>query len=113
MVFGKPECVLACGGKQILIQMKNQVTTIYKQMDRFASVTKKMIINGNITRAKKCFRVAEMLLETGNAEVKNAVSNVFVYSVSCFMELHKCSIHNLFPTSLKAEYLKQVNASGI
>ncbi|MCW3083616.1 MAG: hypothetical protein JWP12_982 [Bacteroidetes bacterium] len=93
--------------------MKNQVTTIYKQMDRFASVTKKMIISGNIARAKKCFRVAEMLLETGNAEVKNAVSNVFVYSVSCFMELHKCNIHNLFPTSLKAEYLKQVNASGI
>jgi len=93
--------------------MKNQVSTIYKQMDRFAALTKTMIIQGNITRAKKCLRVAEMLLVNGNNEVKNAVSNVFVYSVSCFMEMHRCSISHLFPASLKAEYLKQVNTSGI
>ena len=38
--------------------MKNQVTTIYKQADRFAEITKKAIITGNINRAKKCLAVA-------------------------------------------------------
>ena len=79
-------------------------------MQRFADVTKTLIMHGNIARAKKCLSVAENLLETGSNEMKNAVSNVFVYSVSSFMELHKCNIKNLFPDSLNMEYRKHVNA---
>ena len=94
-------------------QMKNQTKNIYKQVERFADLTKALIITGNISRAKKCFAVAEKLLENGSNETKNAISNVFLFSVSCFMELHKCNIRDLFPQSLKAEYIKQVNTSGI
>jgi hypothetical protein len=93
--------------------MKNKAINIYKQTERFAELTKNLIITGNIPRAKKCFSVAEKLLETGSIETKTAITNVFVFSVSCFMEMHHCSIHNLFPKSLENEYLKQVNASGI
>jgi hypothetical protein len=93
--------------------MKNQVTTIYKQAERFAEITKTAIISGNITRAKKCMAIAERLLVTGSYETKNAISNVYVFSVSSFMELRNCSISNLFPQSLKAEYIKQINTSGV
>ena len=93
--------------------MKNQVTTVYKQAERFAEITKKAIISGNINRAKKCLVLAERLLETGSNETKNAISNVYVFSVSSFMELRHCTISNLFPKSLKAEYIKQINASGV
>ena len=93
--------------------MKNQVTTVYKQAERFAEITKKAIISGNINRAKKCLALAERLFETGSNETKNAISNVYVFSVSSFMELHHCTISNLFPKSLKAEYIKQINASGV
>ena len=93
--------------------MKNKTATIYKQTERFAEITKTLIITGNIVRAKKCFSIAEKLLVSGSAETKNAISNVFIFSVSCFMELHHCSIQNLFPNSLKEEYLKQVNTSGM
>ena len=93
--------------------MKNQVTTVYKQAERFADITKKAIISGNINRAKKCLALAERLFETGSNETKNAISNVYVFSVSSFMELHHCTISNLFPKSLKAEYIKQINASGV
>lgn len=93
--------------------MKNKASTIYKQTERFAELAKTLIITGNISRAKKCFSVAEKLFETGSAETKNAISNVFIFSVSCFMELHHCNIQNLFPKSLKNEYLKQVNTWGI
>ena len=82
-------------------------------MERFAAVTKVMIVQGNINRAKKCFNVAETLLVNGNYEMKNAIANVFLHSVSGFLELHNCSISNLLPGLLKREYLKQVNAPGI
>lgn len=93
--------------------MKNQFITIYNQAERFAEITKAAIISGNIVRAKKCLALAERLLATGSYETKNAISNVYVFSVSTFMELHHCTISNLFPKKLKAEYLKQINSSGV
>lgn len=93
--------------------MKNQVTTIYNQAERFAEITKSAILTGNIIRAKKCLALAERLLTTGSSETKNAISNVYIFSVSTFMELRHCSISNLFPQSLKAEYIKQINTSGV
>jgi len=76
-------------------------------------ITKTAIITGNISRAKKCLALAEQLLITGSNETKIAISNVYLFSVSSFMELRHCNISNLFPKSLKAEYIKQINASGV
>lgn len=93
--------------------MKNQGNTIYKQTERFAEITKTAILSGNIVRAKKCLALAERLFATGNNETKIAISNVYVFSVSSFMELRHCTISNLFPKALKAEYIRQINASGV
>jgi len=82
--------------------MRNQATTIYKQAERFAEITKTALITGNIIRAKKCLAFAERLFETGSIETKNVISNVYVFSLSSFMELHHCSIFDLFPKSLRA-----------
>ncbi|MGV3696428.1 DUF7674 family protein [Flavobacterium sp.] len=93
--------------------MKNQVNTIYNQAERFAEITKSAIVSGNIVRAKKCLALAERLFLTGSYETKSVISNVYVFSVSTFMELRHCSISSLFPKSLRAEYLKQINTSGV
>lgn len=93
--------------------MKNQVQTVYKQAERFAEITKTALISGNILRAKKCLALAGRLFSTGSNETKTAISNVYVYSVSTFMELRHCSISNLFPQVLRTEYLKQINATSV
>ena len=62
--------------------MKNKINTIYKQAERFSEITKKTIISGNISRAKKLLSIAEYLFETGSNETKNVISNVYLYSVS-------------------------------
>ncbi|WP_309640623.1 hypothetical protein [Flavobacterium sp.] len=93
--------------------MRNQVTTVYKQAERFAEITKTAIVSGNIARAKKCMALAERLFTSGSYETKNAIANVYVFSVSTFMELRHCTISNLFPKSLKDEYLKQINATSV
>ena len=78
-------------------------------MQRFAEVTKTLIINGNIKRAKRCLATAEEIFNQGTGEIKNAIANVYVFSVTTFMEMHNCNIKNLFPENLKAAYLKQIN----
>lgn len=86
---------------------------IYKQAQNFADVTKTLIAKGNINRTKKCLQIAEEIFVNGTSEVKNAISNIYLYSVSSFMEIHNCNIKGLLPASLQKEYIKQVNASGL
>lgn len=93
--------------------MKNKSKqTLYTQMQRFADVTKNLIKTGNIHRAKLCLQKAEEIFNKGTSEIKNAIVNVYVFSVSTFMEIHHCNIRNLFPESLQSEYKKQINTSG-
>lgn len=93
--------------------MENQVTSIYKQAERFAELTQKMLVSGNIPRVKKCLALAEKLFKSGNAETRNVISGVYVHSVSSFMEFRGCRIAGLFPQVLQAEYVKQINTSGL
>lgn len=93
--------------------MKNQAKSACTKAVQFAEITKSLIRKGNIIRAKKCLSIAEQLLITGNYETKNVISNIYIFSVSTFMEIHKCSIANLFPPNLRKEYISQINASGV
>ncbi|MGV3458983.1 MAG: DUF7674 family protein [Flavobacterium sp.] len=91
--------------------MRNAKTATSKAV-QFAEITKDLIRKGNIPRVKRCLAVAEQHLVSGTNETRSAISNIYVFSVSTFMEAHRCSIANLFPEYLRKEYLAQVNASG-
>ncbi len=93
--------------------MRNRVKTITTKATQFAEITKSCIKQGNVMRAKKCLDIAELLFNTGSNETKNAIGNIYVFSVSTFMELKSCSIANLFPPVLKKEYITQINTSGV
>lgn len=92
---------------------KQHFKSIYAQAEQYADLTKAMIRQGKIQRTKKCFSIAEQLLKTGTLEVKNAITNVYLFSLSTFMEIHNCNIKGLLPDGLRKEYFKQVNASGL
>jgi hypothetical protein len=87
--------------------------SIYKQAQRFADITKFLVMTGNINRAKKCLKMAEDIYNSGTKEIKNIISNVYIYSVSSYLEIHHCNIKELLPNSLQQEYYKQANASGV
>lgn len=88
-------------------------TNIYKQAQRFANLTKVLIQFGHIKLAKRCLLEAEQIFVNGTSEVKHVISNIYVFSISSFLELHHCNIKDLLPPNLRSEYYKQVNASGI
>ena len=92
---------------------ENSSQNIYKQMQRFADITKLLLIQGNIQRTKHCLQIAEEIYNKGTAEIKNAVSNVYLFSVSSFMELNHINVRPLLPINLEKEYVHQINASGI
>lgn len=91
--------------------MKRKISRgIYKQMQKFADLTQAMIVRGNISRAKKCFAIAENLFINGNKETQTAISNVYLYSVSGMLELKHFNTEQVLPNALKREYIKQINA---
>jgi len=91
--------------------MKKHIKSgVYKQMQKFADLTITMVLKGNMTRAKKCLDAADSLLVNGNYQTRNAISNVYLYSVSAVLELHHYNLQQLFPRHLQAEYVRQINA---
>lgn len=89
---------------------------IYKAMQCFVDFTKELVTNGNPDGVKSCFNLAERMLKEGNNAVKNAVENVYVFSVSTALFL--CTpiskeLTAMFNGSLKNEYTRQVVSSGI
>jgi hypothetical protein len=82
-------------------------------MQRFANVTQEMILSGNVIRAKRCLQIAEELFDKGTTEIRNAITNVYLFSVSTGLEMQQYSIKKLLPEKLREEYCKQVNSSGL
>ncbi len=93
--------------------MKNQIKTVAAKAVQFADVTKGFIRVGDIAKAKKCLDMAELLFLTGSAETRNAIANIYLNSVSTFMEVRNCTVSRLFPPTLRKEYISQINASGV
>ena len=91
--------------------MKNESDkNVYSEMQQFADLTKTLISRGNMEKAKNCIMTAEEMFIKGTEKIKNAVVNVYVFSVTSFMETHHCNIKDLLPEDLRIEYCKQVNA---
>lgn len=87
--------------------------SIHKKALSFANLTKSFLLEGNYQRAKRCLAYADDLLGKGSTEVRNSISNVYVFSLSVFMETHSLNVDEFFPQNLKEEYVKQINSSGL
>jgi len=84
---------------------------INKIIDRFAGYTIDLIKKGNLPAIKNCFSAADQMLADGSNEVKQAIENVYVFSISIFFDMaHAVSkqVKELLPEHLMEEYHKQV-----
>ncbi len=101
---------LTCGEAKPITMSKVSENGIYRQAAFYADLTKHLIIHGQLLRVKRCLAVAEKIFSQGNAEMKNAVINVYMYSIISFLEQQHCNIRNLLTGELKDAYIKQLNA---
>lgn len=109
--------VYVLSNKTKTIEMKTeQSKNLYTLMQRFADLTKKLIIQGNINKVERCLRIANSLLTSGNIIIVNAVANVYVYSLSTVLDRRdeNCmKVMAVLPFALRKEYEHQVNSLGV
>ncbi|HWY11103.1 MAG TPA: hypothetical protein VN026_07255 [Bacteroidia bacterium] len=101
---------------QLQLEKVENSCSIYKTMECFADVTKELIHSGNFKEVKHCFNIAEKMLRMGNCHVKNAIENVYLFSISRIISMANpvsYTVKNLLTESLKKEYNRQICASGI
>jgi hypothetical protein len=85
---------------------------LFKIIDGFAGYTIGLMKKGNLYALKNCFNTAERLLIDGSSEVKLAIENIFVYSVTVFFDMGNAvsrQVKELLPPHLMDEYHKQVS----
>ena len=89
---------------------------IYVSVKCFAEFTMSLIKSGKLLEVKGCFNLAERLLMEGNKSVKNAIENVYVYSVSSLIDFSSPlsnKIKAIMNKGLITEYKRQIYTSGI
>ena len=93
--------------------MKTNPIPLHMRIYRFADTTKEFIKNGDIIHAKYCIRAMEKLFLKSSSELRNVITNNYLFSITTFMEIRHCNVRNLLPDTFLIEYKKQINAVGI
>ena len=86
----------------------------YKTNGSFEAITREMSRKGNILLMKIWFAATEYLLHAGCANVKLVIDNIYLFSVTSFLDLTgsvSWQVKDLLPSDMKAEYHKQVNSA--
>lgn len=82
-----------------------------------ARYTRRMIGRHDWPMVTRCMRLADHLYEKGNAGIKNAVENVFVFAFSGFRtscdRQHWALVQARIPMTHYSLYIKQIYRSGI
>jgi hypothetical protein len=89
---------------------------VYKSVQCFADFTKELIHTGNLKGVKHCLNVAETMLEDGSLAVKNAIENVFLFSLSAVLDLTSPvsqAVKEMLRGPLRKEYNRQTTHGGI
>ena len=93
-----------------------QVTlNIYNDIQIFAEYTKHAVARRNYGLARKCFWIADRLYINGDRVVKNAIDNIFVFSLSSLIPIdreERIKLNSIIPKRLQYLYRQQVASTG-
>jgi hypothetical protein len=88
-----------------------------KSVQCLADFTLRNANEHNVKMLKRCFGAAERLYVRGNEMIKNAVNNVFIYSLStlfarCENRTEMIKIQSVMPAYIYSAYVQQILKSG-
>ncbi len=90
-------------------ESKTNHRSIYKAMEWFSGYTRHLIETEELQGVRYCFSLGEKLWKEGDSSVKNAVENIYVYSLGNFIQIHDSrQMKEVFNGPLRKVYLKQV-----
>lgn len=98
-----------------LPEIENEVKkideNITKVLQYYATYTKHCAEAANVNKLISCFMIADKFLRKGNHDVKSAVENVYVYSISSLLENSSPMqqlVKKMLPVKLKHACLKHI-----
>jgi len=90
---------------------KEQCRNAYDVVRQMLKYTTAQVVVHNVQAARQCLKLAENLYHKGNATIKSAIENVYVYSFShAFFhdEKKRKELMEIVPASLYELYKKQM-----
>ena len=85
---------------------------VYQPIQVLTEYTKRMAIGHDFKMVGKCMELADKIYEKGNANVRNAIENVFIFSFSSIMALYNIVewriAQSYMPSRLYVLYMQQV-----
>lgn len=88
----------------------------YQSVQAFAHATLALCEQNNFKKLDRYLKVALKLFQEGNDTVRNGVVNVYLHTLSYFLDthrMHKRWMENYMPAELQQEYVRQHYASGV
>ncbi|MCD6064606.1 MAG: hypothetical protein K0R82_2517 [Flavipsychrobacter sp.] len=95
---------------------KSPVPGLHKTMRALFDYTQEKVDTYDLGAVQKCFSVVERLYADGNMALRNAIENVYVFSLEkilCSTCAHKAELMNMIPETLHAAYVRQMICSNI
>ncbi len=90
---------------------------VFKSLQCFANFTRDKVVAHDFKIVKKCFSIIDNIYIQGDTAVKNAIENVFVFSLSFIMlgctKQERGHLQSIMPLSLHTAYVNQILKSGI
>lgn len=89
--------------------------SIYQTIYAFVRFTGNKVKEHNYKTAKQCFQLADRLYARGNALVRSAIENVYIFSldkVCAQLREERSKVHALIPGSLYSVYIRQIMRGG-
>ena len=95
---------------------RNHTRQLYSSVQGFANSSLKLCEEEKFEKLKQFLMVAMKLFKEGNATVRNAIVNVFLYTLSRYMDEQprgRKQIEPFLPHELRIEYGKMHYVSGL
>ena len=99
-----------------LFYLSDTPPSAYQAIQALTDYTRRMALEHNFKMVQQCMALVEKIYNKGNALVKNAVENVFVFSFSTIMS--RCNavewriVQSYMPSDLYSLYIRQVLKSN-
>jgi hypothetical protein len=92
-----------------------QMKSPYKTMQALLNATTAKVREHQFREVKKCLETVDFLYEKGNGIIKNAVENIYVYSLSHVLyaaQEDRGKVLSIIPITLYTLYVNQLKRSG-
>lgn len=101
-----------CEELGIMSGRHRQLTSPYRTVEAFASITRRFIWDHDFKSVKTCFRIADNLFRDGNQQVKFLLSDAYLHALAYFLDTHNQLsevLHYLLTTSLEKAYRQRAD----